>query len=141
MEPRWREDALRLEGAEFLGGFGRYDLWLVIPHMLRIVWGIGADKWDTYYSDPQGVQDFYHKEAGRPQGEDLELVFQYIRLFAPYAAKELRLTWRMNARTAETRSTLNATRLAIGRASSAATAKPVPSVIAPSRCTSRDTAW
>ena len=91
MEPRWRLSEQTLESAEFLGGFGRYDLWLLRPHMLRVIWGVASSDWDTYHTDPQGVQDFYHKEAGRPQGEDLELVFQYIRLFAPYAAKALKL--------------------------------------------------
>lgn len=88
MEPRWRNSDLRLEGAEFLGGFGRYDLWMLNPRMLRVIWGIGSSQWDTYYTD---AQDFYHKENGRPQGEDLENVKQYIRLFAPDAARQLEL--------------------------------------------------
>lgn len=88
MEPRWNESNLRAEDAEFLGGFGRYDLWMLRPHMLRVVWGSAASQWDTYY---KGTRDFYHKEADRPQGEDLELIFQYIRLFAPDAAKALKL--------------------------------------------------
>lgn len=88
MTPRWRETKLRDEDAEFLGGFGPYDLWLLRPHMLRVIWGTASSQWDTYYYDEQ---DFYHKEAGRPQGEDLDLIFQYIRLFAPDAAKVLKL--------------------------------------------------
>lgn len=91
MEPRWGETKLRDEGAEFLGGYDKYDLWLLRPHMLRVIWGNASKDWDTYYTDPQGGQDFYHKEAGRPQGEDLDLIFQYIRLFAPDAAKALKL--------------------------------------------------
>lgn len=88
MEPRWNAHNMRVEGAVFLGGCGRYDLWVMHSTMLRVVWGVASSEWDTYYSE---TRDFYHKEPGRPQGEDFEHVKHYIRLFAPDAAKSLGL--------------------------------------------------
>lgn len=89
MQPRWNETNLRMEGAVFLGGYGRYDMWLLYPHILRVVWGVASSQWDSYYAG--NGDGFYHKEDGRPQGGDLDLIFQYIRLFAPDAAKALKL--------------------------------------------------
>ena len=88
MKPRWLETALRGEDAEFLGGYDRYDLWLMNSRVLRVVWGVATSEWDTYYNPDK---EFYHKEAGRPRGEDLAMVLQYVRLFAPDAAIQLEL--------------------------------------------------
>jgi hypothetical protein len=92
MEPRWNKKTLDDDGAVFLGGCGRYDLWLLRPTMLRVVWGVATSEWDTYYSETHDFyHDFYHKEPGRPQGEDFEHVKHYLRLFAPDVARELKL--------------------------------------------------
>jgi hypothetical protein len=88
MQPRWNKRTLEEDGAAFLGGYDRYDLWLLHGTLLRVVWGVATSEWDTYYA---GEHDFYHKEAGRPQDEDFAMILQYVRLFAPDAASKLKL--------------------------------------------------
>lgn len=88
MQPRWRKRTLEEDGAAFLGGYDRYDLWLLHSNSLRVVWGVASSQWDTYYVPDKA---FYHKEEGRPRGEDLAMILQYVRLFAPDAASKLKL--------------------------------------------------
>lgn len=93
MEPRYNfpaAAAMTLLEARFLGGVERYDLWYGGDgKLIRIVWGHTVNDWDSYSVH---TKTYYHNESGRPQGEDLELILKYVCLFAPDAAKELRLT-------------------------------------------------
>lgn len=80
MTPRWRNDLSYIDPDErYVGGVGRYDLW-VRTRAFRVVWGERADEWDTYYFSTKG---YYHREPGRPDGEDHANILMFLKLFAP----------------------------------------------------------
>jgi hypothetical protein len=92
MEPRYRfpsAAALTPPEARFLGGVDRYDLWYGGDgRLIRIVWGNKVEDWDSYNTH---TKLYYHNESGRPDAKDLELILKYVCLFAPDAAKALKL--------------------------------------------------
>jgi len=75
--------------ATFLGGYGPYDLWYAGDgRLVRFTWGNKVEDWDSYNVH---TKLYYHNEEGRPSAEDLALILQYVCLFAPDVARELKL--------------------------------------------------
>jgi hypothetical protein len=86
MEPRWVKAGISFHRTEFVGGVGRFDLWVdASGDHVTPVWGPHATDWTTYrITKERVVPRPYHNEEGNPTDEELELIEHYLRLFAPW---------------------------------------------------------
>jgi hypothetical protein len=86
MEPRWVKEGISFHRTEFVGGVGRFDLWVdAIGDHVTPVWGPHVTEWTTYrITRERVVPRPYHDEKGNPTDEELKLIEHYLRLFAPW---------------------------------------------------------
>ena len=90
MEPRYRKQWLERTDITFVGGVGRFDLWVAIgketlePYHLRVVWHNRDSEWDTYSINHRqlATQTNWNEPDGPTEQERL-LIEHYLILFAP----------------------------------------------------------
>ena len=90
MEPRYRKQWLERDDITFVGGVGRFDLWVAIgketlePYHLRVVWHNRDSEWDAYNINHRqlATQTNWNEPDGPTEQERL-LIEHYLILFAP----------------------------------------------------------
>lgn len=90
MQPRWYTQAYTLRSdLHFLGGVGRFDLWLYDKcdgsPRIRLVTGKGTDYWDTIeFIGPNNTwpRCRYNEDKVKPNLSEYRMILRFVRLFA-----------------------------------------------------------